>query len=756
MIRVELEIMPTSKGLFTAAIPPLDGEFLYQYDPYAGTVSVGDRIELPFGRRLVSGFVLSVNAPREVSAFEEMEQRGVTVKCVSVQEAVQAFSHDQYTLFEWMARYYCEPISKILDLAIPSFASGRKDPLYTLISAAIPTDLGKAQQRIVDYITNQGGSAHSSALRDEYKSISNPLKALIAKGVIVEVEQPPPDTSKASRYIPSKDILNDSQKWAGDELAAAVQKGDFTSFLLHGVTGSGKTEVYMHAIRAALDLNKGSLIIVPEIALTPQLVDRFEQKVGASIAVLHSNLKPKERWENWSRLLSGEVKIALGARSAIFAPIQDLGLVVVDEEHDGSFKQGEGIRYNARDLAIVRGKMSKAPVVLGSATPSLETFHHATLKKHILLKLPGRFHNGKKLKYTLIDLNKIKPWEMPSRNISHQLVSLIQNTLDRGDQAFILYNRRGFASYLQCTHCEHVVKCPHCSVTLTFHQKPVALLCHFCGYSSAPLIVCPSCNRSEPKERKGEIQNSSPFALRGGGTERIYEELQGLFPNARLAKLDRDTAQSITDYTEILGKVRAGEVDILVGTQMIAKGHDLPDVTFVGVVDCDVGLHMPDFRANERIYQLLTQVAGRAGRREKQGLVALQTRLPQHPSITMTIREDYESFAEHELIERKQLGHPPFQRLLRIIVSAEDRNSAQVAAHHIASVAAPLASHYEVRIMGPVSAPIEKVRRHWRFHLLGKSVAVNKLQAFMAAVKQGIQVRKEIRVVFDIDPQDMM
>ncbi len=753
---MKLRTMESAKGLFTAAIPPLDGDFLYQYDRSCDTVSVGDRIELPFGRRSVTGFVLSVDSPRETSGFEEMEQRGITVKCVSVKDAVQAFSHDQYALFEWMSKYYCEPISKILDLAIPSFASGRKDPLFTLISTSIPNDLGKAQQRIVDFIVSQGGSAYSSALRAELKNISSPLNALISKGVIAEADRPPPDTSQATHYIPSQDILNDSQQQAGEEIAAAVLKNEFTSFLLHGVTGSGKTEVYMHAIRAALDLNKGSLIIVPEIALTPQLVERFERKVGASIAVLHSNLKPKERWANWSRLLSGEVKIALGARSAIFAPIQDLGLVVVDEEHDGSFKQGEGIRYNARDLALVRGKMSQSPVVLGSATPSLETFHNATLKKHVLLNLPGRFHNGKKLKYTLIDLNKMKPWEMPSRSISHQLVSLIQNTLDRGDQAFILYNRRGFASYLQCTHCEHVVKCPHCSVTLTFHQRPVALLCHFCGYSSAPLIVCSSCNRSEPKERKGEVQSSSPFALRGGGTERIFEELQGLFPKARLAKLDRDTAQSITDYTEILGKVRAGEVDILVGTQMIAKGHDLPDVTFVGVVDCDVGLHMPDFRASERIYQLLTQVAGRAGRREKQGLVALQTRLPQHPSITMTIREDYESFAEHELNERKQLGHPPFQRLLRIIVSAEDRNSAQIAAQHIASVAAPLAAHYEVRIMGPVSAPIEKVRRHWRFHLLGKSVAVNKLQAFMAAVKQGIQVRKEIRVIFDIDPQDMM
>ena len=748
----------TPTGLFTAAIPPLDGEYLYRFDPAVGNLLPGYRLELPFGRRTTTGFVLSVDTDKEKSAFAAMEAKGVKVRLIDTTGAGLAYHTEQFSLMEWMSRYYGEPLSKILDLAVPNSANEKKDILYRLNENVAASNLGKAQQKLVEYLHQQNCVAFASEIREALGNCSATLSSLLKRDVISIEEAAPGKVAVGfdSHSLGPSDILNEAQLSAGNTISEAVDKHEFVSFLLHGVTGSGKTEVYMHAIRTALQANRGSLVIVPEIALTPQLVERFERKVGAAISVLHSSLKPRERWANWVKLLHGEVKIALGARSAIFAPVKDLGLIVVDEEHDGSFKQGEGIRYNARDLALVRGKMSSCPVVLGSATPSLETFYNAVSNRHINLSLPGRFHNSKKLKYSLIDLNKLKPWEMPSKSISPELVSLIQDTLDKEEQAFILYNRRGFASYMQCTHCEHVIKCPHCSVTLTYHQRPVSLLCHFCGYSSAPLIVCPSCHKSEPKESKHGHQSSSPFALRGGGTERVFEELQALFPKARMAKLDRDTAHSIADYTDILGRVRNGEVDILVGTQMIAKGHDLPDVTFVGVVDCDVGLHMPDFRASERIFQLLTQVAGRAGRREKQGHVALQTRLPQHPSITMTIKEDYLAFAHHELKERQTLGHPPFNRLLRIVVSAEERNAAQIAAHQVGQIAHPLAGQYQVRVLGPVAAPIEKVRKHWRFHLVVKSDSAPKLQAFMKSVRNSLHLGKDIRVTFDMDPQDMM
>ena len=517
-------MIPT--GLFTAVIPPLDGEYLYRFDPNTGSLLSGFRLELPFGRRSTTGFVLSVDTEKEKIAYSAMKEKGVTVKQINVEGATLAYQSEQFSLMDWMARYYGEPLSKILDLAVPNSAHEKKDLYYLLNEGQELGNLGKAQQKLVDFLRLNNSQAYASEIRAALGNCSATLTSLLKRQILTvsddAIQRLLEDHENFANH--PEDVLNEAQLTAGTTISSAVAKHEFLSFLLHGVTGSGKTEVYMHAIRTALESNRGSLVIVPEIALTPQLVERFERKVGAAISVLHSSLKPRERWANWVKLLNGDVKIALGARSAIFAPVKDLGLIVVDEEHDGSFKQGEGIRYNARDLALVRGKMSSCPVVLGSATPSLETFYNTVNNRHINLSLPGRFHNSKKLKYSLIDLNKLKPWEMPSKSISPELVALIQDTLDKQEQAFILYNRRGFASYMQCTHCEHVIKCPHCSVTLTYHQRPVSLLCHFCGYSSAPLIVCPSCHKAEPKESKHGIQSSSPFALRGGGTERVFED----------------------------------------------------------------------------------------------------------------------------------------------------------------------------------------------------------------------------------------
>jgi primosomal protein N' (replication factor Y) len=522
------------------------------------------------------------------------------------------------------------------------------------------------------------------------------------------------------------------------------------------VTGSGKTEVYLELVTEALKSGRSALIIVPEIALTPQLIERFESRLGHKVAVLHSSIRPQARWKNWASVLSGDVRVAIGARSGIFAPMKDLGLIVVDEEHDPSFKQGEGIRYNARDLAVVRAKLCSCPIVLGSATPSLESFQHARSGKHILLSLGQRFFNSKPLSYQVVDLNKLKPWEMPSRNISPALLSALEDTLREGGQAFILYNRRGFATYLQCTKCEHVVGCPHCSVTLTFHRKTNSLLCHFCGYSTPPPVACSECGAKDTQKSEDGAEYEPLFKHRGSGTERVFEELANLLPTARIEKLDRDAVRTLDDYTAILGKVRSGSVDILVGTQMIAKGHDLPNVNFVGIVDCDVGLHVPDFRAAERAFQLLTQVSGRAGRREKQGRIILQTRVPQHASLQMTIAADYHGFASQELAMRESLGYPPFQRLLRIIVGAEERGNAERLAARIAENARASADALEVTVLGPAPAPVEKVRSFWRYHILCKAPSAAKLQHLMSHLKLETLADKGSRVVYDLDPQDML
>jgi primosomal protein N' (replication factor Y) len=518
------------------------------------------------------------------------------------------------------------------------------------------------------------------------------------------------------------------------------------------VTGSGKTEVYLALIIQALRLGRSALVIVPEIALTPQLTERFTSRLKQGVAVLHSGLKPKERWRHWTDLAAGRVSVAIGARSALFAPLDNIGVIVVDEEHDSSFKQGEGIRYHARDLALVRAKLCSCPVILGSATPSLETYQNSLSGKYLHLHLTQRYHAAADSRFTVIDLNKVKPWEMKTKSISPLFFSSLHQALTQGGQAFVLYNKRGFASYLQCSSCEHVLGCPHCSVTLTFHRHSNSLLCHQCNFSMVPPVVCAGCGAHEAIDKPGE----PVFAQRGSGTERVHEEISALFPQARVATLDRDSASTIADYVDILGRVRNREVDILVGTQMIAKGHDLPGVTFVGIVDCDVGLHLPDFRAAERSFQLLTQVAGRAGRRTEQGHVVLQTRVPSHPSLTMTASANYVQFAEHELSLRRQLGYPPFRKLLRIVVSCADRPQALQASAALAKTAQHFSSHRDISILGPAPAPIEKIRTLWRYHLLLKASSAAELQHLMKQIKQLHPSSADVRIAYDLDPHEML
>jgi primosomal protein N' (replication factor Y) len=749
----------SSKKLASVVIPPLEGEYLYSFEASEDpSLAVGSIVTVPLGRRSVYGFVLSVDSVREQTSLREMKQRNIKVKSIDMSsKPIRGFELEHLEFFEWMAKYYAEPLSQILDLAIPTPAFGRADPFLRIAPGIELPKLGASQMRIVEHLSSLDSWAPASHVKETCDVSSATISSLVKKGVVIqrasleESAEESVDWSELSLWS----TLTDEQKAAAQGVTTLVKSGEYKSFLLHGVTGSGKTEVYLEAIIEALKLGKSALVMVPEIALTPQLTDRFAARLKQRIAVLHSNMKPRERWSHWTDLLTGKVKVVIGARSALFAPVRNLGIVVVDEEHDSSFKQGEGIRYHARDLALVRAKLSRCPVVLGSATPSLETFHNAKAGKHTYQTLSQRFFRSDALKYQLIDLSAIKPWEMPSKSISLPFLEGLRKTLARGEQAFVLYNRRGFASYLQCNKCEHVLGCPHCSVTLTYHLKPNSLLCHFCGFSSIPPLVCPGCGASDNRDPlAAEVE--ALFAQRGAGTERVHEELCELLPSARIAKLDRDVAASLEDYTQVLSDVREKRVDILVGTQMIAKGHDLPLVTFVGVVDCDVGLHMPDFRAAERAFQLLTQVAGRAGRRERPGFVVLQTRVPRHTSLQMTIASDYERFAEIELNLRRELRYPPFQKLLRIVISAEERAHAQRQSIAIASRGQAIAASMGATMLGPAPAPIEKVRNMWRYHILFKTESTPTLQHLMKKLKEEHDSPKPVRVVFDIDPQDML
>ncbi len=745
--------------LVTVVVPPLEGEYLYALNAsIAPEVSVGCILEVQLGRRAVPGFVVSANSERERRAAEEVLARGIRIKTIATtSRPIKAFTEEHLAFFEWIAKYYADPLSKILDVAVPTPAFGRKDPFITLVSPTPDLKRGAAQQRVIDFLIKEQGWTQVSVVRQACDVSSAIIRTLEEKGFIQSALIPPSSEEQRPIHVATSliDSLSREQRDATLPILSHVTNKTFSSYLLHGVTGSGKTEVYLELIIEALKHGRSALVVVPEIALTPQLLDRFENRLGQRVAVLHSSLKPHQRWQHWASVLSGETKVVIGARSAIFAPMKDLGVIVVDEEHDGSFKQGEGIRYNARDLAVVRAKLVGCPIVLGSATPSLESFHHAKSGKHQLLTLKSRFFTSRPLSFDLVDLNRLKPWEMPSRNISPKLLTALKQALESGEQAFVLYNRRGFASYLQCTGCETVVGCPHCSVTLTYHRNSNSLLCHFCGFTTPPPVACSSCGAKDPRA-SGNLEAEPLFKQRGAGTERVFEEISELLPSARIAKLDRDAVKTIDDYTAVLHKMRAKEIDILVGTQMIAKGHDLPDVTLVGIVDCDVGLHVPDFRAGERAFQLLTQVAGRAGRREKQGYVILQTRVPQHPSLRMTIAADYHGFAQQELGMREMLGYPPYQRLLRIIVGAEDKNTASTIANHIAARAAEPCEALGVTLLGPAPAPVEKVRNYWRFHILFKAQSAAKLQNLMLRLKRDSAGEKSARIVFDLDPQDML
>ncbi|HVY40110.1 MAG TPA: primosomal protein N', partial [Polyangia bacterium] len=495
----------------------------------------------------------------------------------------------------------------------------------------------------------------------------------------------PPPTSAVT--------LNADQQRAVDALLPALDRG-FASFLLHGVTGSGKTEVYLRVIAAARQAGRGALVLVPEIALTPQLAARFRARFGEDVAVLHSGLPPRERLEAWRRLRQGEVGIALGARSAVFAPVRALGVVVVDEEHDPSFKQEEGVRYHGRDLAIVRARAANAVVILGSATPSLESEHNVQRGRFTRLALPSRATPRPLPEVTLVDLRRHPPG--PDGLLSAPLAEALGAALAAGEQSILFLNRRGFSTVVLCRACGEGVRCGSCVVSMTYHLGRARLVCHYCGRTQAVPERCPACR--EPRlERLGT------------GTERVETVVRARFPDARIARLDRDTAGSgaARELDNILRRMHAGEIDLLVGTQMVTKGHDFPGVTLVGVLQPDQGTNLPDFRAAERTFQLLEQVAGRAGRGDRPGRVIIQSYKPEHPAIAAAARHDYEGFVREELASRRETDYPPYSRIVVLRIDAQDEAAARAAAG-AAAEAARQASGGAVRVAGPAEAPLAR------------------------------------------------
>jgi primosomal protein N' (replication factor Y) len=541
-------------------------------------------------------------------------------------------------------------------------------------------------------------------------------------------------------------VLNQAQQHALLQIEAKLTAPDAVPVLLYGVTGSGKTEVYMQAIATVLRQGKTALVLVPEISLTDQLVERFAARFASHIAVLHSGLSAGERFDEWRRLARGEARIAIGARSAVFAPLPALGLIVVDEEHDTSYKQEETPRYNARDVAIVRAQQCQAVVVLGSATPALETFQHARSGKYLLLTLPHRVEEKPLPDITLVDQRtRIMPNE---RVISTPLYQAIAARLQRQEQCLILINRRGFAAYLQCRDCGAVPQCARCSVSLTYHRRGRALKCHYCDFFQPAPSACQQCNGLALQ----------PFGL---GTQQVEDALRALFPTARLGRMDRDTTRGKAAHQRILRTLGRGELDILVGTQMIAKGHDYPNITLVGVVSADAALAIPDFRAPERLFQLLTQVAGRAGRGASSGEVFIQTFRPEHYSVSFARHHDFSGFFADEIPRRQAMLYPPFTRLARVLLDSPYSERVRAVSQWFETVLRRyITDPQRLVLLGPAEAPVAKIQDRYRWHLLLKATSSRLLHRCLhntlAEVSQARQQLQGVRVSVDIDPLTFM
>jgi primosomal protein N' (replication factor Y) len=603
-----------------------------------------------------------------------------------------------------------------------------------LVDRALPEELFRFLLWTADYYLHPPGEVIKTALPPRPIARSRRRK-------IPDAATSAPASSGSSPVPPS---LNADQRVAVASLDEALASGQFSPFLLQGVTGSGKTEVYLRAIEAALAAGRGALVLVPEIALTSQLVARFTERFGERVATLHSGLTVSARIDAWNRIRDGTAQVVVGVRAAVFAPVARLGLLVVDEEHDASFKQEDRLCYQARDMAVARANLCACPVILGSATPSLESLANVERGRYRLLALKTRIDSRPLPRIELSSLRGSPPPGAPGVDLLREpLAAGLQEALGRGEQAILFLNRRGHAGSLVCQVCGQVSSCPNCSVSMTVHLKRQRLLCHYCGASAAVPHGCPLCR--------------GPLVELGAGTERLEAEVVRRFPTARVGRLDRDSATA-GELRRTLAAFEVGELDVMVGTQLVAKGHDFPRVTFVGVILADIGLNLPDFRAAERSFQLLVQVAGRAGRGESPGKVVIQTYHPDHPALHFAVEHDQAGFAQGELWRRRALGFPPFTKLCSLRVDSASSARAEAAARSLAAEAEGLLrrSSDKAALLGPAPAPLSRLKGRTRWQMLLRARTHSQLRQIVLPLQSSAQALRGVRVVFDMDPMSML
>lgn len=710
----------------------------------------GRRAFVPFGPRKLTGYILAISSSASHTGLKEI---------IEVLDAEPLWTENELAFFTWIASYYLHPLGEVLKTALPAginiqtrkgaasdsdTTGGRKVRNEVFYLPAHRHDstykTGSKATEILDVI-REAGEIPANDLRRRFGNCTPQLRRLEELGLVRRIEREvyrdPFGDQPVTRDTPR--ILSLHQASALQEISAALDSSSFTPFLLHGVTGSGKTEVYLQAISHALGQGNSALVLVPEISLTPQLVSRFRSRFGTGIAILHSALSDGERYDEWRRIRRSQARIVIGARSAIFAPLEKIGIIVVDEEHEASFKQADGLRYNARDLALVRGQMENAVVLLGSATPLMTSLYAAHQGRLKLLRLPERVENRPMPTVSVVQMQGVKDAVSPA------LARAIEETMAAGQQSLVFLNRRGFATFLVCGDCGEPLTCPNCSVTLTYHRQRRQSECHYCDHTVPAPGICSACQSPDMKEL-------------GAGTERIEHDLRVLLPTAGIIRMDSDTTSGKGSHNRLLSRISDGSADILIGTQMIAKGHDFPGVTLVGVLNAEASLNMPDFRSAERTFQILSQVIGRAGRGTLPGRVIIQALNPSHYAVQSAIQHDGDAFYQQELVFRRETGYPPFSFLASLSVTG---TAEQAVEHQSDATAATLRKIKQelalrVEILGPAPSPLYRLRGRFRRQILLKAATRSDLRKLLSALQARRIPASTVRETVDIDPIDMM
>ncbi len=811
---------PDTETIEVAVAIPVYQTFTYSVpEPFSPFISTGKRVLIPFGRRRLTGYILGPS-----KGYENKEIKSV----LDILDEQPLFPSAMVPFFRWISDYYKYPPGEVVKSALPGglnirdyvlvslTASGqdalngaqlnpiakqilghlqsgpcRVNELYKIIDPNIPGALlysleqrdwisrkwelsrAKTKARLERFVQLTGGQLPAGRLSKSRAKIIDVLKTCGQISVRKLKERVPTaatlikplekdgyltiDHKRVYRDPFGESIkpdtalkLNREQENAVACVCGYIAKG-YKTFLLNGVTGSGKTEVYMQVANEVLNGGHSVLVLVPEIALITQMERRFRARFGDCVGVLHSGLSAGERYDQWTRILQGEATIVIGARSAIFTPFENIGIIIVDEEHDSSYKQEGKLRYNARDLAVVRAKQNDCLALLGSATPSIQSYYNTVTEKFSELKLTKRVEQRSLPEISIVDLRETRDTRGIGRYISPQLLQAMQETLKRGEQVLLFLNRRGYASFPVCSACGQPMRCKHCDISLTLHQRSNAYRCHYCGFSRSAVSKCDVCG-------------SDKIRHLGLGTEKLEGMVTKLFPRARIARMDRDTTARKGSILKLLKGLRDKTTDILVGTQMVAKGHDFPNITLVGVICADLSLSFPDFRAGERTFQLLAQVAGRAGRGDRFGRVILQTYNPEHFSIDAARRQDFSSFYQQEIGFRNALKYPPFSRIIQLKISGKDSQKTKDHAHMLGDVCQSLKAgdrnyYQSVEIMGPIEASLTRIAQRYRWQILLKGSNTRRLHQFINQLMSNHPVvfnRHRVQVAIDVDPVFMM